>query len=212
MLNWIYRALGAVTGAVDETIRRWVGDLITGVYGLVHTVFGMVGRAWIDMLHAAEWMYVGTVKLAIETYATLWHILRTVIPGVVRWADFWIHYIERWVIEIWHSIAVEFNAVRHWTAALVDAARTWVVRDIWSPIWRTLTPVFSWVTHEGATLWHYLTHPADLINLLWDHMLAKMEHEAWTAGRLLGRFFLALVIHNVKTFAILIEDIITAIL
>jgi hypothetical protein len=212
MWGWIKHVIGVAAGAVDDTVRHWVADLISGVFGFIHTVFGLVGHAWIDIFHAAEWVEKGLLHLGLETYLDLWHILKRVIPDVIHWANVFIHNVWRYAQDVFHWAVREFDFIRHWVAALVQDVRRWVVRDIWSPIWRTLNPVWRWVTHEGATLWHYLTHPAALVDLLWNHLLVKMEREAWVAGRLLGRFFLSLVIHHVKTFAILIEDIVDAIL
>jgi hypothetical protein len=210
--NWIKHVIGIASGYVDETVRRWVSDLINGVFGFLHTIFGYVGHAWLGMFNAAKWLYTGVVHLAIETYADFYHVLRVVIPGVVRWANKFIHDVWTYAINVFHWTVKQFDWFRHWVAALLDALRRWIIHNIWDPIWHALYPVIHWVMHEGATLWHYLTHPDQLVDLLWNHLLVKIEREAWTAGRLLGRFFLSLVIHNVKTFAVLMEDIVNAIL
>jgi len=212
VFNWLARVIGKVTGTVDETVRRWVSDIAMAIYGFVHGVFHLVGIAWGDMIIMSDFLYVGLVKFVDQAWIKFYHLYKVLLPGIIHYAVYLFHLLVLSVREVIHWAAHEFDLVRHWTAALVEATRVWVVRNVWQPIWRTLTPIFHWITHEGATLWHYLTHPAELVDLLWDHLLAKLEREAWVAGRLLGRFFLSLVVHNVRTFAILVEDIVTAIL
>jgi len=42
-------------------------------------------------------------------------------------------------------------------------------------------------------------------------LLAQLERDAWKIGRLLGKFFLGLIVHNLKMFVIVIEDILMAV-
>lgn len=212
MWNWIKNVLGAGAHVIDETIRQWVSDLISGVFGFIHTVFGLVGRAWGDMFGAARWIYTGIWHLGTETYWTLWHILKRVIPDVIHWANVFIHKVWQYAIDLFHWTWRQIEWLKHWILALFDAFRRWVIREIWDPIWRTLAPAWRWITHEGVALWELVTHPDRLVNWIWNNLLVKIEREAWTAGKLLGRFFLSLVIHNLRTFLTLIEDILDAVL
>jgi len=210
--TWLKNVIGAGAHVIDETIRQWVSDLINGVFGFLHTVFGLVGRAWRDLFNAARWIYTGIVHLAIETYADFYHILRVVIPDVIKWADQFIHRVWRYAIDVFQWTVRQFEWVKHWVLALLADLRRWVIRDVWDPIWHTLAPAWHWITHEGIALWHLVTHPGLLVDWIWLHLLAKIEREAWDAGRVLGRFFLSLVFHNFKRFAVLMEDIFDAIL
>lgn len=212
MWNWIKHVVGVGAGVVEENIRRWVADLISGVFGFLHTVFHFVGSAWDSMANAAADLWHGIGRLASETYQTFFHLFRHLIPSIVKWASAFLHYLDKFLRDVWHWTVHEFDVVRHWVAALLAATRHWIITDIWNPIWRTLAPAWRWITHEGSTLWHYLTHLPAFIDLIWHYLLVKIEREAWVAGRLLGRFFLSLVVHNIKTFAVLMEDVIDAIL
>ena len=212
MWGWITRVIGGAAGIVDETIRRWIGGLIAGVFGFIHSVFGLVGDAWLDMWRAADvlWRYAG--DFAYATYVKLSHILRIVIPDVVRWADKFIHGVWTYAINVFHWAIKEFDRLRHDIAHWLDNLRHWVVIDVWDPLFRSLLSAWHWIHHEGMTLWYYLTHPDKFIDLIWNHLLAKIEHEAWNATKLLGRFFLSLFVHHIRQFVILLEDILDAIL
>lgn len=212
MLNWLKNVLGLATNVIDETIRRWVSDLISGIFGFLHTVFGLVGNAWADMFHAAEWLYGGILHLGNEVYETLWHILRKVLPDIVRWLDRFINDVWHYAQDVFHWAMQEFARIEHWVLALIDDVRRWVINDIWEPIWDTLAPAWTWITHEGLSLWNLVMHPGDLVDWIWNHILLKIEREAWNAARFLGRFFLSLIVHNIKTVAVLFEDILDAIL
>lgn len=212
MWGWIVRVIGNAAGAVDDTIRKWVGALISGVFGFIHTVFGLVGSAWGDMFGAAEWLWGSAGRFAWACYAKFYHILRIAIPDVIRWADKFIHGVWTYAINVFHWTIREFDTLRHDIAHWLDNLRHWVVIDVWDPLFRSLLGAWHWITHEGATLWHYLTHIAQLVDLFWDALLAKIEREAWTAGRLLGRFFMSLIVHHIHEFVILLEDIVDAIL
>jgi hypothetical protein len=212
MIGWLIRAIGGAAGVIDDAIRRWVGALISGVFGFVHTVLGLVGSAWNDMFSASAWLWGACGRFAYECYAKFFHILRIVIPDVIRWADKFIHGVWTYAINVFHYAIREFDRLRHDIAHWLDNLRHWVVIDVWDPLFKSLLKAWHWITHEGATLWYFLTHIEKLVDRFWNALLAKIEHEAWTAGRLLGRFFISLIFHHVRQFVILLEDILNAIL
>lgn len=212
MWSWITGVLGLATGAVDDTVRRWVGALISGVFGFIHNIFGLVGGAWIDMFKAAAWLWGSAGRFAYATWLKFYHILKVVIPDVVRWADKFIHNVWTYAIDVFHWTIHALDVLRHDIAHWLDLLRQWVVHDIWNPIWRTLAPAWKWITHEGYALWNLVTHPALLVDWIWNHLLLKIEREAFIAGKLLGRFFLSLILHNLRAFLVLIEDIIDSVL
>lgn len=212
MWGWIRRAYDSVAGKIDDTVRHWVHDLINGVYGFIHTVFHYVAAAWVTLWHDVYDTVIHVARFMQQAEGAIWDLWFHILPHIVRWAWHEILVGVAFTRAVWHWTAVEFDRLRHDIAHWLDDLRRWVIQDIWAPIWRTLGPAWHWITHEGDTLWHYLTHPAELVDLLWDYLLAKMEREAWRAGKILGRFFLALIVHNMRTFALLLEDILNAIL
>lgn len=211
MLGWILRTLGSVAGVVDETVRKWVGALISGVYGFVHSIFTLVGTAWDDVFGAAYALAHNVADFVRAVYERFYYLSYIVLRGIVNWANKLIGEVLKYAQEVYHYAITEFDRLRHDIATWLDDLRHWVVLDIWDPIWRTLSPAWTWITHEGTALWHYLTHPADLVDLLWNFLLVKIEKEAWTAGKLLGRFFLSLIVHNLRTFVLLLEDIVDSV-
>ena len=71
---------------------------------------------------------------------------------------------------------------------------------------------WNWIIHPGATMWHYISHPPDLVDLIWNAIILKLESTAVATARLLGKFFLALLLHHLRTVLAVFEDVISAVL
>lgn len=167
MFSWIARAYNWATGKIDNTVASWVHDVISGIWGFLHSLFRVVISSW-DRLY----LRVKDFVQKIEEFGL----------EVANWVFWWLH-------EFWPK----------WLA--------WIRLHILQP----LQAAWHWITHEGAVTWHYISHPADLVNLIFDPLIAKIEAEAWSVGEKLGKFLLTLIYKNVKPFAELIEDIINAV-
>jgi hypothetical protein len=99
------------------------------------------------------------------------------------------------------------NALEHLYKVWIPDIIKWVTTEIYDP----LVKAVDWIAHEGATMWHYISHPADLVDLIWDDVLAKLESDAVYTAEVLGKWFLTLIVKNADEFARMIEDIIDAI-
>lgn len=97
------------------------------------------------------------------------------------------HDLERYVSDLWHAL----DRFGHATA-------------------RTFEDIYRWLNHEGHILWYYITHPAKLVDLIYDDIIVKIEREAWNTGERLGKFFTSLILHNLRRFMLLLEDILHA--
>lgn len=68
------------------------------------------------------------------------------------------------------------------------------------------------IPRYAMTAWWWVTHPDDLASVLFWYLVKWLEARAWTVGKYLGDFALSLVAHNVKRLALLVEDIVKAVL
>jgi hypothetical protein len=68
------------------------------------------------------------------------------------------------------------------------------------------------IPHYAMTAWWWVTHPAQLAESLFWHIIRQLEDRAWQAAEYLGEFALALVLRNARRLVLLAEHIITAIL
>jgi hypothetical protein len=211
MFDWISFVWAWGQQHIGGPIVDWVRDLIHGVWSFLTTIFGNVGEAWHDMWVEANKLWDAASRFGKATWGSIWHILFVVIPHVVHWA--W-----RELMKLGHLIADvrdwairEFLKFLHWVLALLSSLEHWVITHIWDPLDRAITLAWRWIAHEGTIVWYYITHPAKLVDILWQPLLAAIESNAWSAGSALGGFFLALVVHNVKRFVLLLEDIVMAV-
>jgi hypothetical protein len=168
MLSWIARAFNWASGKVDDTIRGWVHDLISGLYSFLHMIFGGVIDAWNAFYKA--------VKAAETAIDDAWTEL----------GDAFTYLWDHWWPDTYH----------------------WIITHILDP----LLTAGKWIANEGATMWHYLTHAADLVEFFFAALIAKLESDAKDVAENLGGFVLHLLIKSTKDVLGWIEDVINAVL
>lgn len=95
----------------------------------------------------------------------------------------------------------------------VLAAMLGLSRQVLDDITGHLVSLFKELIPKYAmTAWWWVTHPDDLASVLFWHLVKWLEARAWEAGKYLGEFFLSLITHHVRRLALLVEDIVRAIL
>jgi hypothetical protein len=168
-------------------------------------VFSWLARAWnwatghIDST-IASWVH--------DVVSAIYGFIHAVFADIIG-AWNWFYSSTK---DLWAGLGHFFDEVarafiflwRHWIPSLWK----WIFVHLLKP----LLDAWKWISHEGATLWHYITHPDLLAAYLYDHIIRRLEQLAWQTARKLGTFFLALIIHNLRQFLVLIEDIIHAVL
>lgn len=199
-------------GAVDNTVRGWVRDLINGLYGYLHMIYGDVGSAWFHLEGAALDYWRALTSFAGSVLASFAHLFKVLIPAIISEYRKLFTEAENFIKTVYDDALKGLDRVTHLIASTADALWQTILRDVWRPLLGSLTDAWTWIKHEGATAWYYISNPAKLVDLIWLYLIAKLEREAWIIGSLLGKFFLSLIIHNLKRLALLIEDILNAVL
>jgi hypothetical protein len=106
--------------------------------------------------------------------------------------------------DVFDKIGLAFEYLwKHYIPSLLK----WINTHIITPLLNAV----RWIAHEGATMWNYFTHPALFAQFLFGYLIAELERLAWATAKKLGTFFLALIIHNLRTFVMLVEDIFNAV-
>lgn len=212
MWGWLGRVLGWGISNLAPDIASWVHDILHGVWGWLSAIFGHVGDGWHVFWTGANWVWRTAQHFGSEIHDCLYVFFHIVIPNVVRWASTQLKRLEDYANRI-------YNFARQWVQNLIKRIEQavinlsqWVTTHVWLPLKRDFLQAWNWISHNGDILWHYLTHPDQLAALLFDSLLTLLEKEAWTAGRRLGKFFLALFLHNLNQVLALVEDIVTAVL
>lgn len=105
------------------------------------------------------------------------------------------------VADAWHDFTGDMAAVAE------------AVRQFGLEIYRDARRIIGyWIPRYAITAWWWVTHPDELASVLFWHLIKWLEARAWTAGRYLGNFLLAMIVHNVRRLAHLVEEIVAAVL
>lgn len=211
MFGWLKRVFDSVTGAIDTTVQHWVLDIATGIYSWFHSIFHFVGDGWHRFWTVAHNLSTAASNFAKQVsigFGKLWHFwLPHLVSQIKDKFDAAWHFINN----VWHEAVKLFHTALQVIDTAITNVRRWIINDIWKPLTHDIAQAWDWITGKGETIWHYLTHPGDLVKLIWDALIANLEAEAWSIGGKLGTFFLALVVHNLPRFVSLVEDILNAV-
>lgn len=210
MLEWIAGYVARWAGLVaDSTIDlvHWIAHAIAGV---VYDVFVHVGRAWEQVLAALEeidtaaglfgrWVWVRLRQITLTDIPQLW---RAIVAGLRAAIDLEYHLYDK-------SSAL---ATRYYLAALeaVADAEQWALRTIFEPLADAAQLLRADLLKWGYVAWFYVTHPDRLAPVLLDALIAALESSFWRVAGPAGRFVLALLLHNARRLALLLEAIVTA--
>lgn len=212
MFDWIDTWVNAVWSGVTDAIKAFVHFLVRGLYGYLHALFIIAWDAW-----AFFWTCAHVLANGLRTLANgVWNFAWRVIHGIIPWLNDLIQWVYHTTISfidaVQRNISAYIDSVVHWVSNLIDVVREWVVNDVYNPLAKFIDQALGWIGREGATMWHYFTHLIELADLLFWHIVALLEKYAWDAARVLGQFFLSLVIRNIVQFVTLIENVIDAVL
>lgn len=213
--NTFRSVLGLITGSWQSAINavvNWINNLEHVHYGYWHTVSGHVANSWQTMAGA-------TLHLMQRMQAFMFAqglLDNLIMKHLFPWLEGWISWLGGRVRqEINITIAMlrrEYkagDAVQH---AYTRSVLLWVLVHVLAFLYGLVKRLFGWIDGIGATMWHYFSHLADFAELLIMALVASLERHAWEIGKLLGTFFLALIVRNVVRFATLVETIVDAVL
>lgn len=145
----------------------------------------------------------------------------------------WVHDLINGLYSFLHvifgGVISEWNKLYGAAKSFADNFREFAsaVANAWHYLWHVYWPEFlryldneivaplktayQWVINEGRVVWHYIQNPDDLVELIWDSILKKLETSAWDTGEKLGSFFLSLILRNLDKVLTLAEDILDAV-
>lgn len=213
--NGFKSLFGLITGSWQSAIQavvNWIYSLEHVHYGYWHTVAGHVEAAWQAMAGA-------TLHLTqrMQQYMFAQGLLDNLImKHLFPWIEGWIAWLGgRIRQEINQTIVMlrrEYKAGDAAQHAYTRSVLLWVLVHVLAFLYGLVKHLFSWIDGIGATMWHYFSHLADFAELLIMALVASLERHAWDIAKLLGTFFLALIVRNVVRFATLVETIVDAVL
>jgi hypothetical protein len=123
----------------------------------------------------------------------------------------WVHDVIR---GFWYVLNALFGNVTGAWSGLKDIFDFFgsKIERFFDEVYRAIREAYGWINTHGYLVYYYITHPAKLVDLLWEALIANLESTAWETAERLGKFFLSLILRNLEKFLMLIEDILHAVL
>lgn len=212
MLTWLDNFWNRVTGSVGNAVSSAVHWAEHAIASVVLSVFNLVGKAWAKMYQGAHDLGEAIYKFGLEAYSFAVYVVKVLVPRVVKWAEAQLAKLSADLARVYH----DFLAFTDWVKARFVQAyhdiEGWAVREIWDPLVRLTDWLKANLIKWGYTAWWYITHLPQLAEALIYHLAVSLENHAWELAGILGKFFLSLIVRNLKPFMLLIEDIISAVL
>lgn len=212
MLGWLDRAWNWATSNIGGPVLGWVHDLFHGLYGYLHAIFGPAVTAWNNLYRNISSAARELNAFLGETVTAFRYLFRTLIPAVYNWARTEIGKAVALANWIYGWAGRELTALRNIAWQWIQDVMRWALNNIWTPLTSDIATVWKWITNEGQTLWYYYQHPDKMIPALTRYFLTYLETNATTVGKQLTGFMLGLIHNNIRQFALMIEDIMNAIL
>jgi hypothetical protein len=101
----------------------------------------------------------------------------------------------------WEELAKAGQGLEHFISKHADA------------IYAALRRIITYdIPHFAMTAWWWTTHPHQLADQLYWHIVYWLEQRAWSTGQYLGEFALSLLMHNARRFIHALEVIVAAVL
>jgi hypothetical protein len=146
--------------------------------------------------------------LVHDVVSGFYGFLHTLFGDVItEWNEFF-HAIYDFRIYITSAIEGVENAFHYIFKVWIPHTISWINTTIIAPLLQAV----AWIAHEGSIIWHYISAPADLVDLIWDALIANLERTAWNTAESLGRFTVSLIVRNLPTLLTVMEDIADALL
>jgi phage-related protein len=211
MLNWLKNAVGWAGNALDD-VKNWVVGLFSAVYSYFDGWINWLGNYISDV-----WSQV------VQGYNILARGIGDLYNTVASWVRKTYSDIQGWVVQIWHDLYSYIQDVWQWTTRLIDYLKSWVesllgnlanwvIKNIWDPLYNSISGLARWITTEGAYVYNLVTHPELLAALIGQYVLG-----AWLSlGRRYAGVFAKWMIHTMISAAGeiggILEDFIAAII
>lgn len=212
MLTWIAGYVGRWAGVVPNAVRDLVHWGLHALAGVVYTVFGRVGGAWLQLLAALKAVHAAADDFMASVYGHLRQLVLVDLPKLAADALAYYRAGLAFARQLYDSALRAVQLARDYAAALTDSALAWTRQHVLAPLSDLITQLRADLLKWGYTAWYYVTHPDKLAPILLDALVDAAEGSFWRLAGPVGQFALRVVVANAGRFAQLAESIITAVL
>ncbi len=212
MLGWLRNLFASLGGGIIGAVRTLIEQLADGIEWTLSHLFKGIKAAWNNFWYGAHQIWWGGKSLGWATEGALWQIAHWVIPRINRtfsyhWRTIWRLY-ETNKLLTWRL----YGAGKHYSWSLVFTLTKFVIFHVLGPLLALGVKVAWYIINRITPLWDLVMHPDKLVRWIFWHFIALLETLAVDVAKRTTRFFLALLIHNLRTVIIILEDAINAVL
>lgn len=211
MLNWLNNLWRQITGDINNVVH-WITSAIAAVYSYIVHLFDILAGDIAD------------VARELDSWAkTVWDFIVQVYNYARAIVDVALKDLENWVLSLWNDVLSYAKSVWAQVVKWVDYLlsyidkvwndiTSWVLKTIWNPLKNLIDGILHWITHEGALVYYYITHPDKLAALLgrylWDSYLALLKRY----GGVMAKWLMHQMLNVAGPFADVLETIMSALL
>ena len=211
MLAFLNNLWHIITGDIDA-IRNWFLKTVEAVYSWFDRELTLLWNAIVSAARSADnlfneaWHYI----LTVYNYARA--IVDVVIHDLIVWIDRIVNAVGKYASDVYGELVKWVDWLRHAISVAIDDVRSWIINDIWNPLYRDITGAINWILHEGAFLLDLLTHPEKLAKLLGHWLWVSWIGLIKSYGRPIARWLMHTMLTLPRELADLIETVIAALL
>lgn len=208
VLGWIKNVFSSAAATADAVLHA-ANRVVSWLWSLLSKEFDSVHKAWNDMLTGAEFVRNIAYDIAHDTWLFGHWLVKTALPDLRKWAQKLVDAAE---------VAAQalVNTARSWVSGLIndlrdalDSLKKWVLASVWQPLKVDFTQAWDWITGHGAVLWHYVTHPDTLAQLLLAPLYSLALMTLKGSQKQLAQWFLASALSALVGLAGWIEGVFT---
>lgn len=219
MFDWLVNAfrslLGAGAAASAASVQaalNTIAQTFRVMYSYWHTVAGHVANGWQQLTRTLLWLTQYMQQYMLEQSFLDYRIVRVYIPWLAGWIAWLGGRVRNLINATIAMLRREYKAGDAAQHAYTRSVLLWVVVHVLLYLLKLILNLLHWIASQGATMWHYFTHLDAFAALLFWHIVKLLESLAWDVAKVLGKFFLALIVRHVVRFATLVETIVDAVL
>lgn len=155
---------GAAESVADLAVKVFKG--IGRLWGFLTDTAKALDGAWDWVVHGVEWIGLNLDHLAGETFGWAWGIVTHLIPGIAAWV------YNNAIGWAWKELEILAASAEHavagaikWAGKEISYVEKVIAHDVKS-VTRWAAGAVHWVEHRAGYVWHLLTHPVALAELL----------------------------------------------
>lgn len=212
MISWLTGWVNRFLHIVPDAIIALVHWAVHALASVVNAIFGDVARAWHDFWAAIVAVERACWEFGAAVFGLAVKVLKYWVPKLI--AD-----LRAAALALWHGIDWVWAHAVSMVNDLRKLAWKWIVdlwhlvlRDVWAPLKAFADHLYHLILTWAYVAWWWITHLDRLAEAMIFHIAAAIERHAWELAALLGRFFTALVLHNLRRAVMLAETILAAVL